>query len=36
VAGSSYGGGLALLLGAYDKRVDAVAADITWNDLSQA
>ena len=36
VAGSSYGGGLALLLGAYDKRVDAIAADITWNDLSQA
>jgi ABC-2 type transport system ATP-binding protein len=36
VAGSSYGGGLALLLSAYDKRVDAVDADITWNDLSQA
>ena len=36
VAGSSYGGGLALLLGANDKRVDAVGADITWNDLSQA
>jgi ABC-2 type transport system ATP-binding protein len=36
VAGSSYGGGLALLLGAYDKRVDAVAGDITWNDLSQS
>jgi ABC-2 type transport system ATP-binding protein len=36
VAGSSYGGGLALLLSAYDHRVDAVAADITWNDLSQA
>jgi ABC-2 type transport system ATP-binding protein len=36
VAGSSYGGGLALLLGAHDKRVDALAADITWNDLSQA
>jgi ABC-2 type transport system ATP-binding protein len=36
VAGSSYGGGLALLLGAYDKRVDALAADITWNDLSQS
>jgi len=36
VAGSSYGGGLALLLVAYDKRVDAVAADITWNDLTQA
>ncbi len=36
VAGSSYGGGLALLLSAYDKRIDAVGADITWNDLSQA
>jgi ABC-2 type transport system ATP-binding protein len=36
VAGSSYGGGLALLVSAYDKRVDAVAADITWNDLSEA
>jgi ABC-2 type transport system ATP-binding protein len=36
VAGSSYGGGLALLLSAYDRRVDAVGADITWNDLSQA
>jgi ABC-2 type transport system ATP-binding protein len=36
VAGSSYGGGLALLVSAYDRRVDAVAADITWNDLSQA
>ncbi|HEX7535816.1 MAG TPA: alpha/beta fold hydrolase, partial [Dermatophilaceae bacterium] len=36
VAGSSYGGGLALLLSAYDMRVDAVGADITWNDLSQA
>lgn len=36
VAGSSYGGGLALLLGADDKRVDSIGADITWNDLSQA
>ena len=36
VAGSSYGGGLALLLAAYDKRVDAVGADITWNDLTQS
>ena len=36
VAGSSYGGGLALLLSAYDQRVDAVAADIAWNDLSEA
>jgi ABC-2 type transport system ATP-binding protein len=36
VAGSSYGGGLALLLAGYDKRIKAVAADITWNDLQQA
>ena len=36
VAGSSYGGALALLLSAYDKRVDVVGADITWNDLGQA
>jgi ABC-2 type transport system ATP-binding protein len=36
VAGGSYGGGLALLLSAYDRRVDAVGADITWNDLTQA
>ncbi len=36
VAGSSYGGGLALLLGGIDPRVDAIGADITWNDLSQA
>lgn len=36
VAGSSYGGALALLLGAYDPRVDAIGADITWSDLTQA
>ena len=36
VAGSSYGGALALLLGGYDKRVDAVTADITWNDLAHS
>ena len=36
VAGSSYGGGLALLLAGYDKRVDAVAADITWNSLAHS
>ena len=35
-AGSSYGGGLSLLLAAADHRVGAVAADITWNDLSHA
>ncbi len=33
IAGGSYGGALALLAAGYDDRVDAVAADITWNDL---
>jgi ABC-2 type transport system ATP-binding protein len=33
VAGGSYGGALALMLAGYDPRVDAVAADITWNSL---
>jgi ABC-2 type transport system ATP-binding protein len=35
-AGGSYGGGLSLLIAAADHRVGAVAADITWNDLSHA
>src|SRR3954468_1824021 len=35
-AGASYGGGLSLMIAAYDHRVGAVAADITWNDLSHA
>ena len=35
-AGSSYGGGMSLLLAAADPRVRAVAADITWNDLQHA
>ena len=35
-AGGSYGGALALLISGYDERVDAVAADITWNDLESA
>jgi ABC-2 type transport system ATP-binding protein len=35
-AGASYGGGLSLLIAAADHRVGAVAADITWNDLSHA
>ncbi|MEO9137950.1 MAG: ATP-binding cassette domain-containing protein [Jatrophihabitans sp.] len=34
--GSSYGGGLSLLLAAADKRIDAVSADITWNNLQHA
>jgi ABC-2 type transport system ATP-binding protein len=36
VTGSSYGGALALMLAATDKRVDVVAPLITWNDLSTA
>ncbi|HEY9416868.1 MAG TPA: alpha/beta fold hydrolase, partial [Pseudonocardia sp.] len=36
VTGGSYGGALALLLAGYDKRVDAIAPVITWNDLGQA
>ncbi|MGI8761037.1 MAG: alpha/beta hydrolase, partial [Jatrophihabitantaceae bacterium] len=36
VAGSSYGGALALLLAGTDSRIQAVAADITWNDLTHA
>ena len=36
VAGGSYGGALALLLAGYDDRVDAVAADITWNSLKSS
>ena len=36
IAGGSYGGALALLTGGYDDRVDAIAADITWNDLESS
>jgi ABC-2 type transport system ATP-binding protein len=36
VAGGSYGGALALLLGGYDPRIDAIASDITWNDLESS
>ncbi|MFN2519335.1 MAG: alpha/beta fold hydrolase [Jatrophihabitantaceae bacterium] len=36
VAGSSYGGALALLLAGSDARIRAVGADITWNNLAQA
>jgi ABC-2 type transport system ATP-binding protein len=35
VAGASYGGALALLLAGLDKRVDAIAPEITYNDLAQ-
>ena len=34
--GGSYGGALALLLAAQDRRVDAIVPMITWNDLSRA
>lgn len=36
VTGGSYGGALSLLLAGTDKRVDALAPVITYNDLSQA
>ncbi|MGH3823551.1 MAG: alpha/beta fold hydrolase [Pseudonocardiaceae bacterium] len=36
VTGASYGGALALLLAGTDRREDALAPEITWNDLSQA
>lgn len=36
IAGGSYGGALALLTAGYDQRVDAIAADITWNDLQSS
>ena len=36
VAGGSYGGALTLLLAGHDTRVDAIAPQITWNDLGQA
>jgi ABC-2 type transport system ATP-binding protein len=34
--GGSYGGGLSLLLAAYDRRVDAIVPMITWNDLARS
>ena len=36
VTGGSYGGALSLMLAGYDKRIDAIAPVITWNDLGQA
>ena len=36
VTGGSYGGALALELAALDRRVDAIAPQITWHDLRQA
>jgi ABC-2 type transport system ATP-binding protein len=34
MTGESYGGAIALMTAAYDKRVDAIAPRITWNDLA--
>ncbi|ACU75376.1 ABC transporter related [Catenulispora acidiphila DSM 44928] len=34
--GPSYGGALSLLAAGYDHRIDAIAPEITWNDLNQA
>ncbi|MFG1998853.1 alpha/beta fold hydrolase [Spirillospora sp. NPDC048911] len=36
IAGESYGGAIALLTAGYDKRVDAIAPQITWNNLAEA
>ena len=36
IAGASYGGAAALLTAGYDKRIDAVVADITWNNLKNS
>jgi ABC-2 type transport system ATP-binding protein len=36
IAGTSYGGGLALLAAAYDHRIDAVVAQSAWNNLATA
>ncbi|MBO2460512.1 alpha/beta fold hydrolase [Actinomadura violacea] len=33
MAGESYGGAIALMTAAYDRRVDAIAPEITWNSL---
>jgi len=36
VVGASYGGALAIMLGASDPRVDSVVGVVAWNDLAQA
>ncbi|WP_433464806.1 alpha/beta fold hydrolase [Spirillospora sp. CA-128828] len=36
MAGQSYGGAIALMTAAYDRRVDAIAPQITWNSLPDA
>src|SRR5947208_14465886 len=33
MSGGSYAGGIQLALAAFDHRVDAIAPEITWNDL---
>jgi ABC-2 type transport system ATP-binding protein len=36
IAGQSYGGGISLMAAAYDRRIDAIAPQITWYDLADA
>ncbi|AEW97342.1 MULTISPECIES: alpha/beta fold hydrolase [Streptomycetaceae] len=36
IAGASYGGAIALLAAGYDKRVDAIAPQITWWNLAES
>jgi ABC-2 type transport system ATP-binding protein len=36
IAGDSYGGAASLLAAGYDHRIDAVAANITWNNLAHS
>ncbi|MDN3355988.1 alpha/beta fold hydrolase [Actinomadura sp. DC4] len=36
IAGASYGGAISLLSAAYDRRIDAIAPQITWYDLADS
>ncbi|NUR83414.1 MAG: alpha/beta fold hydrolase, partial [Nonomuraea sp.] len=36
IVGGSYGGAIALMAAAYDRRVDAIVPQITWSDLADA
>ena len=36
ITGDSYGGAISLMTAGYDKRIDAVAANITWNNLANS
>ncbi|SEG38826.1 ABC-2 type transport system ATP-binding protein [Nonomuraea solani] len=36
IAGGSYGGAIALMTAAHDRRVDAIVPQITWSDLADA